>query len=109
MGLANAIVRPLDRQSSSQTSGFRDADENGNFNKGRDPAMCSDIRLRALEFLRDHTIGDQNTIKALKSMVDTARSEPLSNALAHEAYLFASTWGKEPHLRALACNIKHKQ
>lgn len=71
--------------------------------------IASLARGKALEFLRQHTIGDLHTIKALKSMVDCARSSPIETALANEAHLFASTWGREPHLKALDCNIKHKQ
>lgn len=64
-------------------------------------------RLEALEFLCMHTIGNLETIKALKSMINAARFELLHDSLAKEAHLFASTWGKEAHLQALADNIKH--
>lgn len=64
-------------------------------------------RCQALEFLRRHTVGNLETIKALKSMINAARFEPLHESLAKEAHLFASTWGQEAHLQALAGNIKH--
>lgn len=63
----------------------------------------------ALEYLASHTIGSARTIKALKSMVNSARFLSLEQALDVEGHLYASTWGKEEHLHALDQNMKHKQ
>lgn len=40
-------------------------------------------------------------------MVNFARFKSLCESLCIEGHLFASTWGKEAHLRALQSNIKH--
>lgn len=63
--------------------------------------------IEAMNFMTSHTIGSSNTIRALKSMVNNARFKSLCEALSIEGHLFASTWGKEAHLRALQSNIKH--
>lgn len=61
----------------------------------------------AMEFLKSHTVGAKETYAALKTMLNSARTLPLSDSLKVEAQLFASTWGKEPHIRALEVNVKH--
>lgn len=62
---------------------------------------------QAMEFLRQHTVGAKETYAALKTMLNSARSLPLADSLKVEAQLFASTWGTEPHIRALNGNLKH--
>ena len=62
---------------------------------------------QAMEFLRQHTVGAKATYAALKTMLNSARSLPLADSLKVEAQLFASTWGTEPHIRALNGNLKH--
>lgn len=88
----------------------RSCDVNGNQKglSGHELELSAE-RREALQFLCQHTIGNLETIKALKSMINAARFEPLQEALAKEAHLFASTWGKEAHLAALAGNLKHNR
>lgn len=62
----------------------------------------------AMDFLTSHTVGPKHTIRALKSMLNSARSMKFDDSLRVEALLFASSWGKEAHLKALDSNIKHK-
>lgn len=62
----------------------------------------------AVDFLRSHTVGPKETIRALKYMLNSARSMNFNDSLRVEALLFASSWGKEAHLKALNSNIKHK-
>lgn len=61
----------------------------------------------AMEFVARRTVGSSDTIRAMKSMINSARLQPAHLALQAEGRLFASTWGSEAHLRGLDSNIKH--
>lgn len=63
----------------------------------------------AMEFVVRRTIGSSDTIRAMKSMINSARLQPAHLALQAEGRLFASTWGRAAHLRALDSNIKHAE
>lgn len=66
--------------------------------------------LEAVEqFLVRHSVGSQRVSRSIKAMLWTARSQALAEALRAEAHLFAATWGRGPHLRALEANIKHRK
>lgn len=87
----------------------RCCDVNGNQTGSSDDGRfeLSAERREALKFLSQHTIGHLDTMKALKSMINSARFEPLQKALDKERHLYASSWGTEAHMAALASNLKH--
>lgn len=105
------LISSLNGDSNNGSGGGGGLNGNGN----GIASICSELleetleRSEALQFLCQHTIGNLETIKALKSMINAARFEPLQEALAKEAHLFASTWGKQAHLKALAGNLKHNR
>lgn len=96
MGLSNGTIQLAD----SPTSGAGAAAGGG----GKGARQPVD---EAMEFLRAHTVGAKETYAALKTMLNSARTLPLADSLKVEAQLFASTWGREPHIRALNGNLKH--
>lgn len=92
LGLANALV----------TGGCCGAAAGDVTNKPK-----SSINDEVAQFLLQHTVGSLETMKAVKAMVNSARFLTLNQALEIEGQLFASTWGKQAHMLALDCNIKH--
>lgn len=93
----------MDLLASGRTVGADEALQMGLCNR-----IVADER-EALDYLAAHTIGPTRTIRALKSMVNSARLLPFEQSLEVESQLFASTWGTEEHLRALDSNIKHNK
>lgn len=67
----------------------------------------SDADLDA--FVRSHTVESARTLGAIKSAVNGARAMPFRESLGHEMHLFAATWGRAAHLRALDKQLKHRQ
>lgn len=59
------------------------------------------------KFIRSHSIRSKRTSRALKLMVNGARCLPFQQSLLAESHLFASTWGRAAHVRALDENMKH--
>lgn len=62
----------------------------------------------AIEWTLEHAIESRRVSRAIKRLVNQSNRVPFQAALQLEAQLFASTWGKEAHLRALDDNLKHK-
>lgn len=60
-------------------------------------------------FVRSHTVESSRTLAAIKSMVNGARSMPFSESLRNEMHLFAATWGRQAHTRAIDKQLKHRQ
>ena len=65
--------------------------------------------VEAISWTLDHCIESGNACRAIKQLVSLSSRLPFKEALRLEAQLFASTWGKEAHLRALSSNSKHKK
>lgn len=101
--------RALDLLSSGRLVGATEAEQLGLSNGTIE--LGSEVGLKpldaAMEFLRLHTVGAKETYAALKTMLNSARTLPLVDSLKVEAQLFASTWGKQPHINALNRNLKH--
>lgn len=68
---------------------------------------CARNQLEALQYLESNMVGPRETIVAVKAMLHGARSLAHDDSLRLEASLFASTWGKDEHIKALDRNIKH--
>lgn len=62
----------------------------------------------AIEFALEHAIESRRVSRAIKRLVTESGRLTYPAALQLEAQLFAHTWGKEAHLRALDENLKHK-
>lgn len=95
--------RALDLLASGRLVGVSEALQIGLAN-GR-----AQTETEALDFLTSHTVGAKHTVGALKSMINSARTMMFNDSLHIEALLFASSWGKEAHLRALDSNTKHNK
>ncbi|KAG9510602.1 Ethylmalonyl-CoA decarboxylase [Fragariocoptes setiger] len=97
--------------SSARTVGAQEALNIGLINhiiSDCDETNHQQVLEKALDYLKQHLIGARPTLLAMKALVNVARALPLDQALAAEAQLFASTWGKEAHRAALSSNIKHR-
>jgi enoyl-CoA hydratase/carnithine racemase len=60
----------------------------------------------AIKFAKEHAIESGRTSAAIKTLVGLGHASA-ERALQVERQLFASTWGKPAHLRALERNVKH--
>lgn len=96
-------ARALELLSSARLIGHQEAERFG---------LCerrADSIGEALGFVREHAIESSRTSAAIKMLVNRASHSASLElaALQLESQLFASTWGKAPHLRALDRNLKH--
>ncbi|XP_054161562.1 ethylmalonyl-CoA decarboxylase-like [Oppia nitens] len=73
-----------------------------------DPNDCNSVLNKCKEWLYQYTQHNDQTLRAIKSIVNAARWLPVEEALKKEVDYFASVWGGPAHQQALAKNIKHK-
>lgn len=66
------------------------------------------ILNEAKTWLSRYIDGSNNTIKAIKTIVNAASTMSIEDALEVELKAFQSVWGAEAHQEAIKANIKHR-
>lgn len=111
MGLANHVINEPENNNTEHTTTTTNTTTGNGTSKQAENVIDeteSFVLASAKQYLRQHVLGAKSTIMAIKALINAARTMPLEQALAAEAQILASTWGKPPHIEALNNNVKHK-